>query len=61
MAQVFPISVEEEKAIADLGGFDRVVAIADRIPGEHNIQRSLFPEHERRHIRQGRSFVKREN
>ena len=60
MANDFPISVEEETAIADLGGFDRVVAMADRILQEHNIERSLFSGRDRRRILRGRNVVKRE-
>jgi len=60
MEKDFPISVEEEKAIAVLGGIDRVVAMADRILREHDIERSLFSEWERRRIRRGRDFLKRE-
>jgi hypothetical protein len=60
MAKEFPISHEEEAAIEDLGGFDCVVMLADRILHDHGIERSLFSERERQRIRRGRNFVKRE-
>lgn len=60
MANEFPFSVEEAKAITMLGGFDRVMAVADGILRDHGIERSLFSERERQCIRRGRNFVKRE-
>jgi hypothetical protein len=59
MITEYPISVEEEAAIDALGGFDHVVAITDSILRNHNIQRSLFSEREKRRIRQGRHFTRK--
>ena len=60
MAEEFPFSVEEETAITMLGGFDRVIAVADSVLRERGIERSLFSKQERQRIRRGRDFVKRE-
>src|ERR1017187_9154071 len=60
MTNDYPISIEEEADINDLGGFDQVVAIADRVLRKHNIERSLFSEQEKQHIHRGRHFVKKE-
>lgn len=60
MAKEFPFSVEEETAITMLGGFDRVIAVADGVLRDHGIERSLFSKRERQRVRRGRDFVKRE-
>jgi hypothetical protein len=60
MIQEFPLSIEEEVAMNALGGFDRVLAMANDILQEHNIQRSLFSEREKQRIRRGRHFAEKE-
>jgi len=60
MAKEFPISDEEERVIAALGGFDLIVSLADKVLREHGIDKGLFSELDRQRVRRGRDFVKRE-
>jgi hypothetical protein len=59
MITEYPLSIEEEKAIDALGGFDRVVAMAENILQRHNIQRRIFSEAEKKRIRRGRHFTRK--
>lgn len=56
----FPLSTEEEAAMQSLGGFDHVVDASSKILRQHGIDRDLFSPAERRRVRLGRDFVKRE-
>lgn len=60
MTKAFPISVEEESAMAAIGGFDKVVETAGRILREHGVKRDLFSSKEQQRIRRGRNYVKRQ-
>jgi Domain of unknown function (DUF4928) len=56
----FPLSIEEEAAIQSLGGFDQVADASSRILRQHGINRDLFSPTERRRVRLGRDYVKRQ-
>ncbi len=56
--RAFCTLIEEEVAINALGGFDRVVATADRVLREHGVEGRLFSERDRNRIRRGRNLVK---
>ncbi len=60
MTNEFPLSVEEEVSINELGGFDHVVAKADEILQSHGIEKRLFSAREMQRIRQGRYFLKKQ-
>lgn len=54
MKRNYPLSADEEEAIASLGGIDRAVAISDRILAKYGFHRGLFSKSELQRIRQGR-------
>lgn len=54
MSKEYPICLEEESAMAALGGFDNVVNAASRILREHGIKQDLFSPKERQRVRRGR-------
>lgn len=54
MSTRYPLSIDEEQALRDLGGFEHCRSIADAILREHGFQRGLFADSEVDLIRKGR-------
>ena len=59
MSTRYPLSIEEEQALRDLGGFEHCRSIADAILREHGFQRGLFTNSEIDLIRKGRGASSR--
>jgi len=59
MSTRYPLSIEEEQALRDLGGFEHCRNIVDAILREHGFQRGLFTDSEVDLIRKGRGASSR--
>jgi hypothetical protein len=55
MKTEFPLTEEEEADFEALGGFEVCMEVVDKVLHENGIQRSLYTEEERAHIRRGRN------
>jgi len=54
MSTEYPLSIEEDQALQELGGFEHCRSIADAVLRKHGYQRGLFCSSEAKVIRRGR-------
>ena len=54
ISKQYPLSIEEEEALNQLGGFEHCRSIADAILREHGLERGLFTSSEAELVRKGR-------
>ena len=54
MTTEYPLSIEEEQALQQIGGFEDCRTVADAILRDHGYQRGLFSSSETKAIRKGR-------